>query len=53
VLVRGKEDAVAVPALIREVGEAADGQEIGRLEQREAVLATQPFTALDFCRDRP
>jgi len=52
-LIRGEVDTVAVRALVREVGEATDGQEIGGVKQREAVLATEPLTAFDFFRDRP
>jgi hypothetical protein len=51
VLVRGEEDAVAVLAAVGEVGEVAEGQEVGGREEREAVVPRQPFASFALCRD--
>ena len=40
-----------MPALALAVGEVPDGQQIGALEQPDAVLERQPFTRLDLRRD--
>src|SRR5712691_2448221 len=48
VLVGGEVDAVAVVAAVGEVGEAADREEVGRVEQRQRVVPGQPLAALDL-----
>ncbi len=51
-LVRGEVDAVAIAALVGEVGEVAERQQVGGREQGEAILAGQPLAALDLGGDR-
>jgi len=51
VLIRREAHAIAVAPAVRQVGEPSDGEQIVGVEQRERVVARQPFTALDLVRD--
>ncbi|HXJ30399.1 MAG TPA: hypothetical protein VNG35_07150, partial [Gemmatimonadales bacterium] len=52
VLIGGEGDAVAVLALIGEICEPADGQQVRGVEEREPILAAEPLAPLDLAADR-
>jgi hypothetical protein len=53
VLIGGEEDPVAIAAPVREIGQDAEAEEIGRRVQGDALLGGQALTSFDFLRNGP
>jgi hypothetical protein len=52
VLIGGKEDPVAVAALVGEIGQHAEPQQVGRGVKRQPVIPVQSHAGQDFLGDR-